>query len=730
MDTPTATIDALNAEAWDLSLVNPTAAREVAQGSVQLATTAGYGPGKALALLNLAWCEYYLSQLDAAELAGTGALDAYSALNDPAGISMAFLVLGAVAQDRGQLDKALDRNMKAVELARAAGRPDREAAALNNVGEVLMDCDDVHEALEYFMRAAGAIKAVGQDGGQQGKPVELESNLFTNIGHAFIALGETGNAEGYLELGLSAAEAVSDTSSRLRALRGLAIAARRKGNREAARQLLVSALSPGAAIDQPRPSVELKIEYAVLDIEENRYQAAIDTLDELEPLAASRGLKPRLADIYRHRSLAYEASGNHREALADFKRFHGMRDSIAADRAARNLKDSEIRFELERARQEAEIFRLRNVELKENRAELERSIDRQRAVTEIGRALTASLDLGRVAKTVHESLAHLMDVTDFCLVLREERQALLTYTYFLVDGEELAPFSIAEDSEDSFAAYVVRTNAPVRIDDLDAEYQRYVRAVLTVQGKPNVSLIYAPLSITGKVIGAVGLQSYKPAAYSAEDLELIVSLGSFIAVAVENSRAHAELLRLNGELTAEKVSLQRLAAKVSRIANHDALTGLPNRLLLGELLDKALLQAQRLKKQVAVLFMDLDEFKPINDRYGHQAGDAALVEVARRLKDALRASDVVARVGGDEFIAVVTDMDDAQGARLVAGKLIDAFAAPLTVQGEAWRVGISIGIALYPEDGKSSDDLLRKADEAMYQIKRSGKNAFLFARQE
>jgi len=730
MDTATTKIDALNAESWDLSLVNPTAAREIARESVRLAALADYGRGKALALLNLAWCEYYLSQLAAAEQAGTEALDAFSALDDLAGISMAFLALGAVAQDRGELDKALDRNMKAVELARAAGRPDREAAALNNVGEVLMDYNDVHEALDYFMRAAEAVKAAGQDGQDQPKPVELEANLFTNIGHALIALGETTNAVGYLELGLGAAEAVSDAGSRLRALRGLASAARRQGNRAAARQLLDSALPGSGGSDQGLPAVELKIESAVLDIEDNRYEPAIRTLTELEPIALSRGLKPRLADIYRYRSLAYETSGNCLEALMDYKRFHAMQNNIAADRVARNLKDSEIRFELERSRQEAEIFRLRNVELKENRVELEHSIDRLRAVAEIGRALTASLDLRRVAKTVHESLAHLMDVTDFCLVIRDERQATLTYAFFMVNGEELAPFDIAEDSEDSFAAYVVRTNTPVRIDDLETEYSRYVREVLTVQGKPNVSLIYVPLSITGKVIGAVGLQSYKRAAYSDKDVGLIVSLGSFIAVAIENSRAHAELLRVNGELTAEKVSLQRLAAKVSRIANHDGLTGLPNRLLLGELLDKALLQAKRLKKQVAVLFMDLDDFKPINDRFGHQAGDIALVEVARRLKDALRASDVVARVGGDEFIAVVMDMDDANGARLVANKLIDAFAAPLMVNGEARQVGISIGIALYPDDGKSSDDLLRKADEAMYKIKKNGKNDFLFARHD
>ena len=173
------------------------------------------------------------------------------------------------------------------------------------------------------------------------------------------------------------------------------------------------------------------------------------------------------------------------------------------------------------------------------------------------------------------------------------------------------------------------------------------------------------------------------------------------------------------DITARKRADQRVAY----LAYHDDLTGLPNRLMFGEHLDLALARAQRHGRQVAVLYVDLDEFKQVNDTYGHEAGDQLLRQIARRLERATRATDLVARHGGDEFIVLVADLpagpDPAarEIARTIAAHVEQALAAPAVLNGATITAGGSVGIAVYPEDATTSDALLRRADAAMYRSK-------------
>jgi diguanylate cyclase (GGDEF)-like protein/PAS domain S-box-containing protein len=157
-----------------------------------------------------------------------------------------------------------------------------------------------------------------------------------------------------------------------------------------------------------------------------------------------------------------------------------------------------------------------------------------------------------------------------------------------------------------------------------------------------------------------------------------------------------------------------------RMASHDALTGLPNRLLLQDRLAQAIAQAQRARKQVGVMFVDLDRFKHINDSLGHEAGDRLIVEIARRLGAALRESDTVARQGGDEFVVVLAEIAGPDDAARVAAKLLENLARPLTLCGHEVFPSGSIGIAMYPQDGRDSEALLKAADSAMYRAKAGG----------
>jgi diguanylate cyclase (GGDEF)-like protein/PAS domain S-box-containing protein len=170
-------------------------------------------------------------------------------------------------------------------------------------------------------------------------------------------------------------------------------------------------------------------------------------------------------------------------------------------------------------------------------------------------------------------------------------------------------------------------------------------------------------------------------------------------------------------------ALQESVALLRHHAHHDALTGLPNRLMFEEKLRAAVAAADGLGRPFAVLFLDLDGFKAINDDLGHASGDVVLIEVARRLRRSLRASDLLARIHGDEFVAILPDMSELQEAGSMAQMLLDVVRDPIDVAGTTVSVQASIGVALYPNDGANPRALLRAADIAMYRAKLGGKNA-------
>jgi diguanylate cyclase (GGDEF)-like protein/PAS domain S-box-containing protein len=188
----------------------------------------------------------------------------------------------------------------------------------------------------------------------------------------------------------------------------------------------------------------------------------------------------------------------------------------------------------------------------------------------------------------------------------------------------------------------------------------------------------------------------------------------------------AELAAANVKLQEEVADRIRAEQRVQHMAYHDGLTGLPNRALLSDRLSQGMLQAQRGGFRVAVMFIDLDRFKTINDTLGHPVGDSLLKAVATRLETAVRSSDTVARQGGDEFVVVLPELRETVEAELIARKVIASFDSAFMLHNRELRISPSVGICLFPEDGRDVDTLLRNADVAMYHAKASGRNNFQF----
>ena len=165
--------------------------------------------------------------------------------------------------------------------------------------------------------------------------------------------------------------------------------------------------------------------------------------------------------------------------------------------------------------------------------------------------------------------------------------------------------------------------------------------------------------------------------------------------------------------------------RIRHLAHHDALTDLPNRFLLQERFDHDAAMASRSGKRLALLYLDLDRFKPVNDALGHSAGDDLLVQVARRLRGTLRSTDTLARVGGDEFVILAT-VDQPADASTIATQIIHVLSQPFTLHDNGVEIGATVGIALYPEDGIDQDALMRSADTALYRAKREKRGTFRF----
>jgi diguanylate cyclase (GGDEF)-like protein len=212
-----------------------------------------------------------------------------------------------------------------------------------------------------------------------------------------------------------------------------------------------------------------------------------------------------------------------------------------------------------------------------------------------------------------------------------------------------------------------------------------------------------PIVSRGVVLGVMTL--YLPAGHeeNAEEIAFLTSIGNTLAGVLER---------------------KRMEERLQHLAHHDLLTALPNRVLFAEHLARSLTMATRSKERMAVMLIDLDHFKQVNDTLGHAAGDRVLVISTQRIRDCLRASDLVARMGGDEFAVILSDLPNLEAAERVAGKIVQQVSQSIAWEEHSVQVGASIGIAFFPEHGSEADTLLSSADMAMYRIKKRGRNGF------
>jgi diguanylate cyclase (GGDEF)-like protein len=289
---------------------------------------------------------------------------------------------------------------------------------------------------------------------------------------------------------------------------------------------------------------------------------------------------------------------------------------------------------------------------------------------------------------------------------------------FLVDGQTQKVHLRAIQGGDNREVRRIKTEAD------DAIVRRAVATgqVSVVQDphpdetEPGYSTIAVPLKVREKAIGALcARRKENPGSIADNDRYLLSALADHAAIAIENARLYKE--------TQQKLQQRKQSEEAIRqLAYHDPLTGLPNRMLFDDRLGIALARARRYRQRVAVLLLDLDGFKEVNDRLGHSVGDQLLKAVGERLVAMLRASDSVCRMGGDEFLLLLSEIERAKHASRAAERILDIIRQPFSLDEHDLEITTSIGLALYPDDGKDGDTLVERADVAMYRAKGAGRD--------
>ncbi|HVO03824.1 MAG TPA: sensor domain-containing diguanylate cyclase [Candidatus Cybelea sp.] len=314
-------------------------------------------------------------------------------------------------------------------------------------------------------------------------------------------------------------------------------------------------------------------------------------------------------------------------------------------------------------------------------------IKAQTAIAKLG------LDLGAMLSLVADEMQTLTHATGAIVELAEGDEMV----YRAAAGMAATQLGLRLKRQGSLSGLCVASGEILQCRDTESDPRVDVEACRKVGIR---SMVVAPLAYNKTPFGALKIASREPNAFQARDVRVLELMTDLIGAEIYQASDFNELYHR---------------------ATHDGLTGISNRALFYDRLRQGLLLTARRSGCLGVLNLDMDDLKPINDQYGHRAGDAAIRETAQRIKRACRESDTVARLGGDEFGVILSEIKDREGAELQAARIAAEIEAPFWFEGHPLPLKASLGIAVYPEDGADANLLMEKADQAMYAVKRARK---------
>jgi diguanylate cyclase (GGDEF)-like protein len=405
----------------------------------------------------------------------------------------------------------------------------------------------------------------------------------------------------------------------------------------------------------------------------------------------------------------YRSNDDFESALNLLEEIRREEQTIKDERLQHTISSYDQSTRIDDLEKEMQAWRRRSSELERIRSERENAIRELEAIKEIGQQITATLEPDVIVQVIHDRLSQLVTVDALVIAFYDRESDEIDVRYVIERGKRLEPMRIPLEEGRSLAGWVILNDADLMINSRE-EGAAYTDEIVQINGSQGISesFLIVRLKIEGSIIGVLTVQAETRNRYREQNLRVLQALAGFVAISLSNSNAHQNLVLAN--------------EKIAHMATHDTLTGLPNRMRIMDRLGQELNRGKRYNASLAVLFIDLDGFKEINDTFGHRAGDKVLQVLSDRLRGSIRSTDAVGRLAGDEFLVILTDDCTPENGMLLADQIREDLSRPIEFEGNSMKVTASIGLAMYPDNGANPSDLVNAADQAMYEAKDSGKD--------
>lgn len=609
--------------------------------------------------------------------------------------------LGVAYNDLGDNASGFHYYSRCLKLSRKVNNLERELSVLTNMGTYYVQNNNYNKALNHFQQILEKID-------NSEKSQELKSVVLLSAGKCYSKIQKYQEAEKALLESLAISKKFHNRVNESESLYELAGIKLGQNNSNSALEYISTALEICRNTNNKRVECDLLLMLGGIKNDISQYKKALALSSEIK-------YKQVYQQCCKKLSIYYEESKDFSKSLEYIKEHYRIKEELNNLETEKKFSNLSMEYEIEKNKKNADIFKIQNIELKE-------SLNWMTILNKIAQETISSLKLDNIFNTVYKNINVLMDASLFHIVFLDKEKNCLNIVKAFENGNEIAPFTHSSDAKKSYTAWSIKNKKEVVIKNLDKEYSNYIKErAFYGEGRHAKSHITVPIFLRNNEVGAVAIQSYHEDAYREEHVELLKSLAAYLAIAVDNSRNYEKVKELNKIILKEKKELVSANKQITTLATHDNLTGLKNRRVFNELLETAMMQSNRRNETLAILFIDLDNFKPVNDTWGHRVGDHVLIEVAKRLRSLLRSTDSVARIGGDEFLILLNPVSNRDEAGIVTEKVIKTVEQTIYIENKEINISLSVGISMFPEEGETTDQLITNADAAMYKIKKEKK---------